>query len=64
MFRAPLAFQEPLAYQALKVVTAQKENEERLVPRESGDPKETLVPRPFQTGDNVFGKGLMAGILD
>ena len=28
LFRAPLAFQELLAYQALTVVTAQKENEE------------------------------------
>ena len=64
MFRAPLAFQELLAYQALTVVTAQKENEERLVPRKSGATEETLVPRPFQTGNNVFGKGMMAGILD
>ena len=64
MFRAPLAFQELLAYQALTVVTAQKENEERLVPRESRAPKEKLVPRPFQIGNNVFGKGVMAGILD
>ena len=54
----PLAFQELPAYQAITVVTVQKENEERLVRREK------LVPRPFQTGNNVFGKGVMTAILE
>lgn len=64
LFRAPRAFQELLAYQALTVVTAQRENEETLVLRENRASKEKLVPRPFQTGNSVFGKGAMAGILD
>jgi len=53
-----LVFPELLAYQALTVEMAQRENEERLVPRE------ILVPRSFQTGSNVFGEGVMAGILE
>jgi len=59
LFRALLP-----AYQALTVVTAQRENEGRLVPRESRAPREKLVPRPFQIGSNVFGNIVMTGILD
>jgi len=59
-----LVFQELQAYQDLTVVTGRRENEERLVARESWAPRETLVPRPFQTGNNVFGKGAITEILD
>jgi len=59
-----LVFRELPAYQALTVEKAQRENEGRLVPRERRAPRGKLVPRPFQTGNNVFGKMAMTEILD
>ena len=52
------------AYQALTLVTGQRENEVGLVRRENEALKERLVPRLFLTGNSAFGKKAMTAILD
>lgn len=54
------AFPVILGYQALTVVTGQKEKKERL----EQEVRREVVSRPFLTGNSAFGKVLMDVTMD